>query len=328
MTEREAYVALRRIKTQKAPGPDGIPNSILKTFAFELASAIADIYNSSLSEGYLPPLLKSAIVRPLPKTLPPMKIEEDIRPISLTCQVAKLWEGFTLTRILPSILADLDVKQFAVVGKSTEQALVYLLHLILEALDKGNCAVRLFFEDFRKGFDLIDHKILIGKLSKFNLDSSLVRWLACFLQGRSQVTRIDTVSSSSQALCGGIPQGTHLGPILFAYMVNDLMASWGLRIKFVDDLTIMEILPRNSPSVLNFLVNDIQNFANTNNMRLNPTKCKCMTVDFLQYNSYKAPPVVSGGRCYRRGLVVQAFRRQLVQWPFLGDACWPPAEEG
>lgn len=185
--------------------------------------------------------------------------------------------------------------------------------MILEALDKGNCAVRLFFEDFRKGFDLIDHKILIGKLSKFNLDSSLVRWLACFLQGRSQVTRIDTVSSSSQALCGGIPQGTHLGPILFAYMVNDLMASWGLRIKFVDDLTIMEILPRNSPSVLNFLVNDIQNFANTNNMRLNPTKCKCMTVDFLQYNSYKAPPVVSGGRCYRRGLVVQAFRRQLVQ---------------
>ncbi|XP_022777866.1 uncharacterized protein LOC111319333, partial [Stylophora pistillata] len=147
VTEREAFVALRRIKTQKAPEPDGIPNSILKTFAFELAPAIADSYNSSLSKGYLPPLLKSAIVRPLPKTSPPKKIEEDIRLLGLTCQVAKLLEGFTLTTILPSIPAYLDVKQFAVAGKSAEQALIYLLriHLILEALDKGNCAVRLFF---------------------------------------------------------------------------------------------------------------------------------------------------------------------------------------
>ena len=137
------------------------------------------------------------------------------------------------------------MKQFAVAGKSTEQALVYLLHLGLEALDKGNCSLRLFFADFRKGFDLIDHRILTAKLAKFNLHASLHRWIAAFLQGRSQVTHIGTASSSSRVLFGGIPQGTKLGPILFAIMVNDLLPSWGPRAKFVDDLTVMEIIPRN-----------------------------------------------------------------------------------
>lgn len=42
--------------------------------------------------------------------------------------------------------------------------MVYLLHLALEALDKGQCYVRLFFAGFKKGFDLIDHTILIRKL--------------------------------------------------------------------------------------------------------------------------------------------------------------------
>ena len=62
---------------------------------------------------------------------------------------------FTLARILSSILDHKDSKQFAVTGKLTEQALVYILHLALETVDKGNCSLRFFFVDFRKGFDLI-----------------------------------------------------------------------------------------------------------------------------------------------------------------------------
>ncbi len=113
--------------------------------------------------------------------------------------------------------------------------------------------------------------------------------------GRSQVTRIGSSCSSSQVLFGGIPQGTKLGAILFAVMVNDLMPTWALRAKFVDDLSNMEILPRNSPSILNYLVDDIQNFACNNNMRLNPVKCKTMLVDFLHYNSCVPRPIATCG---------------------------------
>ena len=52
-----------------------------------------------------------------------------------------------------------------------------------------------------------------------------------------------------------------MGPVLFSVMVNDLVQSWGTRIKFVDDLTVLEVVPRNSPSLLNVAVDDIHAFS-------------------------------------------------------------------
>ena len=142
-------------------------------------------------------------------------------------------------------------------GQSTKHAIIYLLHIALEALDAGNCWVRWFFADFKKGFDLIDHHILLNKLSNFNLHPCLLRWIASFLEGRSQSVKIGTTSSPPLKLNGGIAQGTKLGAILFAVMVNDLLPNWCLRVKFVDDLTVLEIVPRNSPSLLGYIVSDV-----------------------------------------------------------------------
>ena len=116
VSSREAVTALQSIKTKKAPGPDGVPNVILNEFAFELGPVIIEIYNASLREGTIPPLLKQACVRPLPKQNPASSVENDVRPVSLTSQIAKVMEGFTLVRMLPTIIDKLDVKQFAVSG--------------------------------------------------------------------------------------------------------------------------------------------------------------------------------------------------------------------
>ena len=63
------------------------------------------------------------------------------------------------------------------------------------------------------------------------------------------MTRVGASVSVPLYLNGGILQGTKLGPVLFVVMVNDLVQSWGVRIKFVDDLTVLEVVPRNSPSL-------------------------------------------------------------------------------
>ena len=92
----------------------------------------------------------------------------------------------------------------------------------------------------------IDHTILLSKLHSCNLHPCLVRWIAAFLEGRSQSVRIGSDFSNIRSLNGGIPQGTKLGPVLFSVMVNDLVNTWSKRAKYVDDLTILEIIPRNS----------------------------------------------------------------------------------
>ena len=67
----EVEKSLSKIKPNKAAGPDRIEAWMLRDLAPILAPPITAIYNSSLREGYIPSLWKSANVCPLPKKNPP-----------------------------------------------------------------------------------------------------------------------------------------------------------------------------------------------------------------------------------------------------------------
>ena len=49
---------------------------------------------------------------------------------------------------------------------------------------KSFTMARLLPADFKKGFDLIDDRILLRKLSGFGLHLALVKWVAACLQGK------------------------------------------------------------------------------------------------------------------------------------------------
>ena len=55
----------------------------------------------------------------------------------------------------------MDPRQYARRGHSTTDALLYMPQAIYEAVDSGDSAAHIFFADFSKGFDLIDHNILL-----------------------------------------------------------------------------------------------------------------------------------------------------------------------
>jgi hypothetical protein len=186
--------------------------------------------------------------------MPPKTIEDDLGPISLTPQIAKVMEGFTLEPLLDDIGDQIDPYQFAMKGRSTTQALVFLLHNVLETLDRGGSSARVFFADFSKGFDFVDHSVLIAELEKLYVRPAVVGWVRAFLTRRNQCLRIRDKMSSFKCLNGGIPQSTKLGPILFAVLVNSLLRDWNFRIKFVNDLTTIEFTPRCSLSVTPLLV--------------------------------------------------------------------------
>jgi hypothetical protein len=79
----KVYNELRKIRTNKSPGPDMIPNKILIVFAYELAPVITDIYNSSIIQGVFLMNLKQSIVVPIPKVSLPQSVEDDLGPISV-----------------------------------------------------------------------------------------------------------------------------------------------------------------------------------------------------------------------------------------------------
>ena len=120
----------------------------------------------------------------------------------------------------------------------------------------------------------MDHNVVLSELNNLDVDLHLVKRIAAFLTNRSQLVKIGNSLSPPVGLNGGTPQGTKLAPppLLFCILVNGMTGKCKSRIKYVDDATAMEIIPRCSPSYLPFTVSDIYTYAFLRGMKLNAKK--------------------------------------------------------
>ena len=75
---------------------------------------------------------------------------------------------------------------------------------------------------FEKSFDIVDHRIMIGKLYAYEIRGSIPNWFISYLENRSQYVAFDEAHSLAQPIKCGIPQWLILGPLLFIIYMNDI----------------------------------------------------------------------------------------------------------
>ena len=94
-----------------------------------------------------------------------------------------------------------------------------------------------FFLDFSKAFDTVDHNILFAKLSFYGIRGLAYKWIVSYLSERNQYVSFDGVDSKVSSISIGVPQGSVLGPLLFLLYINDLSNTSKLLsiILFADD---------------------------------------------------------------------------------------------
>ena len=278
---------LKKLNPSKAPGPDGIPNWILKTYAEILAFPISNLLNSSYQEGKLPTVWKEANITPIPKEKPISDINKHLRPISLTSAVSKLAEDFIVEKhIAPAILSIVDPAHFGGVPRSsTTHALISMVHKWSEATDGTGNVVRAVLFDYRKAFDLIDHHVLARKVMLLSVPSFVKKWILDFLSNRRQRVKLSNDCFSEWGrVPSGVPQGTKLGPWLFILMINDLKTPGTDCWKYIDDTTISEVICKGSMSSIQHSVDVVQNWSITNKLQLNDSKCKEIRFCFTRSN--------------------------------------------
>jgi hypothetical protein len=84
--------------------------------------------------------------------------------------------------VAPAFLEVIDQSQFGAIPKSsTTQSLISMIHKWSKATDAPGVAVRVLLLDYRKAFDLIDHNILVGKISQLRIPPGVARWICDFL---------------------------------------------------------------------------------------------------------------------------------------------------
>ena len=107
---------------------------------------------------------------------------------------------------------------------------------------------------------------------------------------QQRVKVMDTVSDWV-TLCGGMPQRSWLGPLIFIILTDDLRPRL-LTHKFVDDTTLSEIMVKGITSKMQESVDDVITWSQLNRLNINSKKTKEMVLGSL-YKDSVVPLTVS-----------------------------------
>lgn len=262
------------LKINKGPGPDGLPNLFLRECAVSLCEPLCFIFNRCVSTGAFPIDWKHSFVTPVFKSGNKSSIS-NYRPICIQSAIPKLLEKMlipTLTNCFKNIIVTNQHGFFG--GRSTASNMFPYVNFVLQSMN-DKTEVHSIYTDFCKAFDLVDHEILIVKLHAYGIRSPLCDFFKSYITGRTQQVKVKGSLSNHYAVFSGVPQGSHLAPILFSIFINDIGNNFTSRyLLFADDLKIYRDIKTISDSMeLQSDIDLLNDWCVDNKLKLNINKC-------------------------------------------------------
>jgi len=272
-------------------GEDGIPVRFLKLCIDSILPVLEHIVNFSLERGVFPTMWKMSRVKPIAKIKKPKECK-DLRPVSILCVLSKMVEKIVHGQIIEYIEEKNIMNPLQsgfVKGHSTATALLRVTDDIRKSIDDREVNL-LVLLDFSKAFDRVHHELLIVKLRNMGFSEIVLSWIKEYISERWQrVMDGEYFCSKWATLLTSVPQGSVLGPLLFALYINDIsdclnFCKYHL---YADDLQLYFPFKineyENAISSINSDLLSIINYSHGHNLMLNAEKTQPI---FVGSNNY------------------------------------------
>ena len=284
ITIPEVGKLITNLRNTNAVGPDEIPVNLLKIALPHIIEPLTYVYNLCIDKQCFPSQLKEAKVIPLPKTQDTSH-PKNIRPISLLPILSKPLERHIHKHMYQHLDKNNLLHKYQSgfrPNHSCQTALVKLVDDWLHAINKTEFIGAVYL-DFKKAFDLVNHKTLLSKLKHYFPESLVIKLIESYLTNRSQYVLLNGKMSAKKEITSGVPQGSVLGPLFFLTYINDLPLQLNQQTNttlFADDSSLYTSNKKIS-SINNTLqdsLNKTNDWCNKNSMVIHPDKTKSMII--------------------------------------------------
>ena len=222
----EVKVVVRKLRNDKAAGPDAIPAEYWKAVIEDdvVLEMQTTFVNLCWRNKEIPVDWHEAQVSALHKK-GRVDLCENYRPISLLCLGYKIFAALVRARIIEAgAERRLSKSQFGFRSGCGSSEAIFVLRRKIEqawALKFGQSVILAL--DWQKAFDAINSDALLIALKRFGLPEHVLQVVAAIYSDRNFYVKDCGQKSSSRPQRSGISQGCPLSPFLFVMLMSVLM---------------------------------------------------------------------------------------------------------
>lgn len=279
----ELLSVLKGLKSNKAPGNDGIPYEFYKFAPRRFLQEILVVFNKIFLHENVPTSFKKSILIPLFKK-GDINLASNYRGLSLLDTIGKIFNSVLLNRITFWLTRHDVLNEFQAGFRreySTIDNIFNLVNIVSLNQLQGKITYA-FFVDFSSAFDLIPRNSLFYKLSSQGLSTKLVTILRMLYDGTESRVWDGSTFSEYFPVESGVKQGCILSPVLFSLYVNDLpyILPGGVRVAdttvkvllYADDIVLLS----DSPLGLQEMIYELERYCLLWSLKVNLSKSKIL----------------------------------------------------
>lgn len=293
----EVIKAIKSQKLEKAPGPDKIPNEMLKGTLEEISPVLTKLFNEILQTRLIPEEWTECHIILLHKKGPRDEIG-NYRPISLISNIYKVFAKVILERISLVLNENQPVEQAGFRKDFSTIDHIHTIKQLIQKYNEYNKQIYIAFIDYSKAFDSLRHQYIWRSLEQQGVQSNYIEILKSIYKSSKASIKLESTGDFFP-IKKGVRQGDPLSPTLFNAVLEHIFRqlNWdhlGLNIngahlnhlRFADDLVLLE----ENPAVIEQMMQSLANISREVGLEINASKTKLMT------NSKEIDVMVDGNR--------------------------------